>query len=69
VVQGPRGRAAGCDARPEDVRTETHDAIWTEHQKLKASFAMLKNQHEDLMKEHSEMLAAGNVNHRNGARR
>lgn len=49
------------DNQPEQVRTESHDAMWTEHQKLKASFTMLENQHEELLKEHSEMLTAGNI--------
>jgi hypothetical protein len=49
------------DKQPEQVQTESHDARWTEHQKLKASFTMLKNQHEELLREHENMLTAGNV--------
>lgn len=45
-------------AKPEKGRVAAHAGLWAEHLKLKAEFGLLSSAHEDLAKEHGEMVAA-----------
>jgi outer membrane murein-binding lipoprotein Lpp len=44
-------------AKPEKDRALAHAALWAEHMKLETTYNMLKGAHEDLAKEHAELVS------------